>query len=534
VSNLPPGPGPDRKGGVGPERVLNKRYRLGRLIAHGGMAEVWRATDDVLGRPVAVKVLHAHLSADGMFLERFRREAIAAARLAHPNVVATYDTGVDGGIAFIVMELVDGRTLRQVLVEQGPFEPRRAVHVAAQVAEALDYAHRAGIVHRDVKPANILLCDDGRVKVADFGIAKAVEDAGPGRNHPAEALTVTGSIIGTAQYLSPEQVEGRPVDGRADVYALGVAIYEMLVGRPPFSGDTELAVALQHVNATPPPPRQVRSTVPPALEAVVLRAMAKSPDDRYPSAGALQQALLSSDLAPGATTAVVGGDGPTSVALPRPDAAPQGAPPAGPRFRSPPPPLAPAGRRWLVPALVTAVVVVTLAVVGVIFVQSDTGRRVLDTSTGDTSPVTAQPISISRTQSFDPPPGSGTEHDSELPALVDGDPTTTWSTERYDGSLASLKPGVGVALVLDARHKLGQLKVTSPSRGWTAQAMVADGSRSTLQEWGAPVATKRGIGTGTTSFDLGGRTGSAVLLWITDLGDGNPSVSIGELQVTPS
>src|SRR5215213_9745822 len=260
------------------------------------MAEVWEAEDDILGRPVAVKILHPHLAADESFRERFRREAIAAARLAHPNVVATFDTGTDGGITFIVMELVDAPTLRQVLNETGPMAPGRVVHIGAQVADALKYAHKSGVVHRDIKPANILVCPDGRVKVADCGIAKAVEDSEPDRPSPSEALTSTGTIVGTAQYLSPEQVDGRAVDGRADVYALGVVLYEMLCGRPPFTGDTDMAVALKHITTSPLAPRQVRAGIPKAMEAVVLRAMAKAPEHRYQSAAELQTALLSVDL----------------------------------------------------------------------------------------------------------------------------------------------------------------------------------------------------------------------------------------------
>ncbi len=295
---------------MGVERVLAGRYRLRRLIAKGGMAEVWEAVDDILGRPVAVKVLHSHLADDESFRERFRREAIAAARLAHPNVVATFDTGTDEGITFIVMELVEGATLRQILNETGPMAPARIVHVGAQVADALHYAHRAGVVHRDVKPANILVCPDGRVKVADFGIAKAVEESEPDRPSPSEALTGTGSIIGTAQYLAPEQVDGRAVDGRTDVYALGVVLYEMVCGRPPFTGETDMAVALKHITTNPVAPGAVRAGVPRALEEIVLRAMAKAPEHRYQSADELRLALLSIDLRAGEATAVVLGAAP--------------------------------------------------------------------------------------------------------------------------------------------------------------------------------------------------------------------------------
>ena len=512
--------------GVHTERVLAGRYRLKRLIAAGGMAEVWEAVDDILGRPVAVKILHAHLAEDDSFRERFRREAIAAARLAHPNVVATFDTGLDGSVTFIVMELVDGQTLRQAMNETGPMAPGRAVHIAAQTADALHYAHRAGVVHRDVKPGNILLCPDGRVKVADFGIAKAVEESEPSRPDPAEALTGTGSIVGTAQYLSPEQVEGRPVDGRTDVYALGVVLYEMLCGRPPFSGETDMAVALKHVTTEPLAPRQVRAGIPRALEDVVLRAMAKRAETRYQSAAELQTALLSVHLGAEEATNVV--------------SAPAYVPPAGAGDlqhdtppRGVPPSFVQSERRWMVPTVAIVAVAVTLGVVGVLFARSETGNRLLDgLGRTETPAAKTQAIPTPTPLAFDPPPGSGSEHDDELAFLVDGDPETLWSTEQYSNNrFGGLKPGVGVVLRLDGAHKLANLRVTSPSTGWSAEVLVSDTAKSTRDEWGQPVAAKRGIDDGTTTFDLGGRTGGAVLLWITDLGDGDGSLSVGELRV---
>lgn len=509
------------------ERVLAGRYRLKALIAKGGMAEVWEAVDEILGRPVAVKILHPHLAADESFRERFRREAIAAARLAHPSIVATYDTGTDDGITFIVMELVEGKTLRQTLNELGPLPPGRAVHIAAQVAAALHYAHNAGIVHRDIKPANILLCGDGRLKVADFGIAKAVEDSEPDRPAPAEALTSTGSIVGTAQYLAPEQVDGRPVDGRTDVYALGVVLYEMLCGRPPFTGDTDMAVALKHVTTDPLSPRQVRGGIPRGLEAVVLRAMAKSPDARYQSAAELQTALLSTDLGAEEETNV--------VAAPRPPAAPVGAArPAGDAHTPPrgiPPSFVQSERRWLIPTIAIVAVALTLGVVGVLFARSDAGHKLLNRTPSTTPAASSQSIPTPTPLPFDPPPGSGVEHDDELPNLVDGDTSTLWSTENYStAQFGGLKPGVGVILRLDAAHKLQELKVTSPSTGWSAEVVVADSPKPTRAAWGDAVASKKNIAGGTTTFDLGGKTGGAVLLWITDLGDGT-SVSIAELHL---
>ena len=510
--------------GVHTERVLAGRYRLKRLIAQGGMAEVWEAVDEILGRPVAVKILHAHLASDQSFLERFRREAIAAAGLAHPNVVATYDTGVDDGVTFIVMELVDGQTLRQTMNELGPLATDRAVHIAAEVADALHYAHRSGIVHRDVKPANILLCGDGRLKVADFGIAKAVEDSEAERPNPADALTGTGSIVGTAQYLSPEQVEGRPVDGRTDVYALGVVLYEMLCGRPPYSGETEMAVALKHLTSSPPAPRQVRAGVPRAVEDIVLRAMAKAPEGRYQSAAELQTALLSVDVAADEATAVVASPAPPQ-ALADSDIPRRGTPPT----------VVPGERRWMVPAVAIVAVALTLGVVGVLFARSGTGHKLLDggTTAGGQPASKGKAIPTPTPLAFDPPPGDGSEHDEELPALVDGDPGTVWTTEQYSSNrFGGLKPGVGVVLQLDGPHKLKDLRVTSPTAGWAAEALVADGPRPTRQAWGVPAAAKT-VNAGTTTFDLGGRTGGAVLLWITDLGQGNTSVSIGELKLDP-
>jgi len=265
-------------------RVFSERYELTHLVARGGMAEVYRARDRLLDRPVALKVLFPELSVDRAFVERFRREAQAAARLSHPNIVPVFDWGQDAGAYFIVMEYVEGRPLSALLREHGPLEPVRAAEIASQVAAALASAHRHGVVHRDIKPGNVLITDDGQVKVTDFGIARAI--------NTEDSLTQTGAVMGTATYFSPEQAEGLSVDARSDIYSLGVVLFEMLTGRPPFLGDTPVSVASKHVRDVPPTPRELLETVPVELEAVVMKAMAKQPAQRYQGAEDFQADLV--------------------------------------------------------------------------------------------------------------------------------------------------------------------------------------------------------------------------------------------------
>ena len=269
---------------VNDARLYNHRYQVTHLIARGGMAMVYRAQDLLLNRPVALKILYPELSADPLFVERFRREAQAAAKLSHPNIVPVFDWGEDEGTYFIVMELVEGRSLAEVLRGGATLTASRTAQLAAQVAAALNYAHRNGMVHRDVKPGNILITADAQVKVTDFGIAQAMSS----EDHLAE----DGLVMGTATYFSPEQAEGAAVDGRSDVYALGVVMYEMLVGRPPFIGDTPLEVSTQHVHGVVTPPTQLNPTVPRDLEAVVMKTLARSPEHRYATADELRVDLL--------------------------------------------------------------------------------------------------------------------------------------------------------------------------------------------------------------------------------------------------
>jgi beta-lactam-binding protein with PASTA domain/tRNA A-37 threonylcarbamoyl transferase component Bud32 len=265
-------------------RVFNDRYELVRKIARGGMAEVFAARDLLLDRQVALKVLFPELSVDPAFVERFRREAQAAASLSHPNIVSVYDWGEFERTYYIVMEFVDGRPLSQVLRTEGPLAPERAALIAADVAAALSFAHRHGVVHRDVKPGNVLITDDNHVKVTDFGIARAA--------NTQENLTQTGAVIGTATYFSPEQARGDVVDARSDLYSLGVVLFEMVCGQPPFVADSPLSVAYKHVREEPPRPRSINPAVPAGLEAIIGQALAKNPAARYQSAQELRADLL--------------------------------------------------------------------------------------------------------------------------------------------------------------------------------------------------------------------------------------------------
>lgn len=272
-----------------PPRRINDRYDLGETLGFGGMSEVHLARDTRLSRDVAIKILRADLARDPSFYERFRREAQNAASLNHPTIVQVYDTGEaptpSGPLPYIVMEYVDGETLRDVLRRDGTIAPQAAMTWMADVCAALDFSHRNGIVHRDMKPANVMLNRAGEIKVMDFGIARAMSD-------PSAGMTQTAAVIGTAQYLSPEQARGDSVDARSDVYAAGCVIFELLTGQPPFMGDSPVSVAYQHVREDPPTPSAILDTVPPELDSITLKALSKNPANRYQTAGEMRQDLI--------------------------------------------------------------------------------------------------------------------------------------------------------------------------------------------------------------------------------------------------
>ena len=517
--------------------MLGERYRLEELIASGGMAQVWRGTDEVLRRKVAVKVLHPHLAADHSFVLRFRQEAVAAARLAHPGIVSIYDTCSESGTEAIVMELVPGQTLRERLDDPTPIDPWQAAGLAAQVAEALEAAHRAGLVHRDIKPANVLLAGDGRIKVADFGIAKAVAEAD---------LTQPGLMVGTAKYVAPEQVEGKPVDARTDIYSLGIVLYEMLCGRAPFAADNEAATALARLQRDPLRPRQVRPGVPKSLEDIVARAMARSPEQRYDSAADLRAALLAAGAAPSPETDLTA----TSVAPTRPPSPTQTqAQPAGapiPPTPAPTPSFRQTERSWLVPTILLVGVAVSLGIAGLLLGRSGAGDLiggVKDAIAGAPDPT---PVGLTGASAFDPDcdrslcaegqrGGDDSENQDTAGLAIDGDPATAWRTQGYDNrDITVLKPGVGLVVQLESVKELVELQVDSPTNDWRAEIYVAREDPGNLRDWGSPVATKDGIAAGTSTFDLGDAEGGAVLIWIIDRGDaaGRAPAEIAEVRVS--
>jgi eukaryotic-like serine/threonine-protein kinase len=388
--------------------TLAGRYRLAEVIGRGGMSTVYRATDAVLGRTVAVKVLSAALAEDDpVWVTRFQREARAAASLTHPGVATVYDTGVEDGMRFIVMEFVRGRSLATILTEEPPVELDRAVEIGAQVADVLSAAHAAGIVHRDVKPGNIMVRPDGKVKVLDFGIARAGDST---------ALTQTISVLGTAAYMAPEQASGQPADARSDIYSLGCVLYAMLSGSPPFAGDLAAAVLHQHLHVPPRPLREVAPRVPAPVEGLVNQMLAKSPDARPRTAREVRDRLRAAPD-PTAPTAVAGAAIPAGAAgararPPRGVGArtrpPRGRPAAVPTARTQrlaPPPGARAGRGLALAAV--ALLALVIAAVAIASLGGSGGhkprrtghavRRPRTTSKASSSTTTTLPQSISTT-----------------------------------------------------------------------------------------------------------------------------------------
>ena len=480
--------------------LIADRYELEELVGTGGMSSVYRAHDRLLERDVALKVLHDQFTVDGDYVERFRREARSVAQLSHPNIVTVIDRGEQDGRQFIVFEYVDGENLKTLVEREGPLPEREAIELALQIARALGFAHEHGLVHRDVKPQNVLLNGDAGAKVTDFGIARSLDVQG--------GLTQTGTVMGTSDYIAPEQARGRPVDAQSDIYSLGAVLYELLTGEVPFPGDNFVAVAMRHISEPPPSVRERRPELSPRLDAAVRKAMAKDPGERFSSMDAFC-AELAACLGP--ETAMSAAETMVVPGRKRPRR----------RRRSARPPREGLSVWPLI--LLLAGLALLAIILAAIFTFTGPGEELknfVKKKTG-VAAAAARPVRMTAVTAYDPD-GDGTEHDSSASNATDGDPATYWNTEHYSGGLGE-KAGVG--LVLDARgpRKLTQLVVRSDTPGFSATIKSSNSSSGGF----APVSKSQTAAFNTT-IELNGRSARYYLVWITDLGP-NSSVELNEV-----
>jgi serine/threonine-protein kinase len=475
-----------------PGDLIADRYELEELVGTGGMSSVFRAHDRQLERSVAIKILHEHYAEDPEYLERFRREARAVARLSHPNIVTVIDRGADDGRQYIVFEHVEGENLKELVLRSGRLPVRRALELALAVADGLAFAHDHGLVHRDVKPQNVLLSNEGEVKVTDFGIARSM--------HVEHGVTQTGTVLGTGEYLAPEQASGKPVSPATDVYSLGIVLWELLAGEVPFVGENFVAVALRHVNEPPQRLRERRPDVSPRLEAAVDRALAKDPARRFPSMAAFANELR-------ACLAEADGE---SAPPPVEDAEltritpPSPAPARVRRRRS--------RRRPLVWALL-ALVVAGAAFAGA-FLLGGASHHGGGTGGGGGTPGSA--VHLHGVGDYDPQ-GNGGEHSETAPLATDGNAATVWTTELYGNQdFGGLKDGVGLVLDAGSSVKLAQVTVNTPAPGFTAEIQVGHSQSG-------PFAVDSSSQTvdAKTVFTLNGKSGRYYVVWITRLPPGN-------------
>ena len=509
--------------------LLGGRYRLDAEIGRGGMSTVYRAFDTVLERPVAIKLMHREIATDSDQLERFRREARAVAQLNHPHIVTVIDAGEEPsahddrseigrqghehevGTPYIVLEYVDGETLKQRIRREGPLEITQAIAYAIEIARALGAAHERLIVHRDVKPQNVLISSEGSAKITDFGIARTLTE---------EGLTIDGRVLGTTDYVSPEQALGQPVTGQSDLYSLGVVLYEMLTGAVPFSGETPVAVAMRHVREQVPDVQSRRPEASAAIAAVVERATATDLAERYPDAASmvadLEEALALETSRSGQATGEV-----TSVLRTLPRRSRRRLPW---RMRHP--------WRWATSlALLVAIVAILL-----VLLAGNTHRGVAPNVPAKQG---QQPVQLSQTAAHDYNPfGTGLEHPTQVSNIVDGDPNTTWSTEHYvEGTLAN-KPGIGLYLDAAPGVRARAIELQTPTPGFTAAIYASNdfqqlpyGETTPLTQRGwTQVAAPRTISARTTIplSDPGSIRYRYYLIWITKLPPSSQTAEIAE------
>ncbi len=516
--------------------VIGGRYRLDTVIGRGGMSTVYCAFDTVLERPVAIKLMHREIAADSDQLERFRREARSVAQLSHPHVVTVIDAGEEpspdwepqgeGGTAtaevgspYIVLEYVEGETLKDVIRREGPLDIPQAIAYAIEIARALGAAHERQIVHRDVKPHNVLIGEEGAAKITDFGIARTLTE---------EGLTIAGRVLGTTDYVSPEQALGQAVTGQSDLYSLGVVLFEMLTGDVPFHGSSPVAVAMKHVREDVPDVQLLRPELSAATAAVVDRAVSKDLARRYQDAGSmvtdLEEVLAIEAARAGAATGEV-----TTVLRSLPGQARRRLPW---RMRHP--------ARW-VASLALLVAIVAIALVAL----AGRTHRGVGVTPGISAHAGLEPVALSQTAAHDYNPfGTGPENRDQVDNVVDGDPNTTWSTEQYyDGTLK--KPGgVGTGVYLDAAPTVlaKAIEVQTPTPGFAVQIYAADhieleppygdSAPLSVRGWLGPVGASSYVHNGERiPVALSGHPHRYYLLWLTTLPPGMESATIDELTL---
>jgi serine/threonine-protein kinase len=469
--------------------VLSDRYEVEELVGTGGMSSVFRAHDRLLDRKVALKVLHQQYTEDAEYVERFRREARAVAALSHPNIVTVIDRGEHEDRQFIVFEYVDGENLKALIERRGPAPVVTALELAMQIARGLSFAHQQGLVHRDVKPQNVLLNGDGQAKVTDFGIARSLD--------MQHGMTQTGTVLGTSDYIAPEQAQGQRVDEHTDVYSLGVVLYEMLTNEVPFPGENFVAVAMRHINEEPPSIRDKRSDVSPRLEAAVQRAMAKRPEDRFHTMADFCREL-EANLAESQGATVAGPATPRQARAPRR----QGANP------------------WpIILALLTLI-----AIGGAIaYIATRDNSSPSTTVSGGGSGVP----SLKAIGAYDPF-GTGGENDSRAKYATDGNSATYWETERYYDAPRLNKAGVGLVLDAGSSVQLHQLGVATETPGFNAVIRAGDSRTQFPYTVSAPQTVS---GTGVT-FTIVGKPHRYYLLWITRLGSNYDTARINVIKAS--
>jgi predicted Ser/Thr protein kinase len=473
------------------EELIAGRYELEQQVGSGGMSKVFRAHDRLLERTVALKILHEHYSQDDEYVERFRREARAVAQLAHPNVVTVIDRGEHESRQYIVFEYVDGENLKQLVEREGPLPVRQIIELGLQVAHALASAHARGVVHRDVKPQNVLLSEEGVPKVTDFGIA---------RTSDVESVTLTGTVMGTSEYISPEQARGEPVDYRSDVYSLGAILFELCTGDVPYPGENPVSVAMRHLHEPVPSARARRREVPARLDAAIRHAMAKDPAERF---GSMDELIAELE---GCLRALGGGE--ETIVLPAPVRPRRGKRRGGRRF---------------VRALVLSLV--ALLLVGAAAVGAFALAGLFESSEdGDGGAAPGSPISVQGLRGYDPFGDNNEEHDGDAPLAVDDDPGTYWTTETYTAGLQ--KDGVGLLLDAGERVDPSSFRITTDTPGFKAEIRAGSSEAGDFE----PVSPNRTVN-GTTAFPI--ETGGAryFVVWITELQPGeNVAARINEVR----